>query len=286
MVASEVQCGEMSSTKRKFGADEGAAFSFGGGDYHHSGPFQQSGEHVIGSMDYKRRRPCWEGELTMAQRGQFSISSTSAFHSTSLRSPISSIHSFSQTPSSNQFQGFDDGDTDAELTPASLGGNPISSSHAMSGTGMDFDDPAADAMDEDECPHSLSQSSWFYRLGSRRSSRTAKTAENVLFTSRHYVFPPNGPTAVPSSGQVPTAPTSSCMYCLRQYVTGPPSLMLPAAANTTGGYLSCNYCDRVCCAETCLRTCESCHGSFCGVCSTTDYSSAFERFICLDCFQR
>lgn len=283
----------MSSTKRKFGADEVAAFNFGGSDqsYHHSGPFQQSGEHIIGSMDYKRRRPCWEGELSMAQRGQFAISSTSAFHATSLRSPNSSMHIFSQTPSSNQFQGFDDGDTDAELTPASLGNTVPSSSHVLCGTDMDFDEvdsyPAAEAMDEDACPRSLSQSSWFDRLASsRRTSRTAKTAENVLFTSRHYVFPPNGPTAVPSAGHVSAAPTSSCMYCLRQYVTGPPSLMLPATANTTGGYLSCNYCDRVCCAETCLRTCESCHGSFCGVCSTTDYSSAFERFICLDCFQR
>lgn len=277
--------------KRKFEADEAATFNFLGNDqfYRRLGTFQQSGEHIIGSMDCKRRRPCWEGELLInpAQRGQFSISSTSAFHATSLRSPnsTSSAHIFSQTPSSSQFQTVDEGDTDAELTPASLSGN------AMSGTGMDFDEvescPAAEAMDEDAYPRSLSDSSWFDRLaGGRRSSRTAKTAENVLFTSRHYVFPPNGPTAVSTTGQAPAAPASSCMYCLRQYVTGPPSLMLPTTANTTGGYLSCNYCDRVCCAETCLRTCESCHGSFCGVCSTTDYSSAFERFICLDCYQR
>lgn len=71
---------------------------------------------------------------------------------------------------------------------------------------------------------------------------------------------------------------SPCMYCLRASL--PTSSYAPIS-----GKAHCSHCDRLCCTDTCLQTCAHCHSVFCGVCSTTDYSTAFERALCLECLQ-
>lgn len=45
----------------------------------------------------------------------------------------------------------------------------------------------------------------------------------------------------------------------------------------------CTYCEKLCCVNDCLRSCESCAGLFCSLCSCINYKGAFERIMCLDC---
>lgn len=55
-----------------------------------------------------------------------------------------------------------------------------------------------------------------------------------------------------------------------------------AAAASTTFFQKCTFCDRQACTS-CTRQCEQCHFHFCSMCSTADFSGAFERSFCLDC---
>lgn len=271
--------------------------------------------------DSLKRRCCREEENpNLSKPSHFSVSSTSAFHSTShthrtLTVASSSMNMFavSQKSLSDNFHyrplGNDEGVTDLDNTPASLNNQqshfkfssqctyqPQSLSHGLAMDIEEVDSEFQDcAMHDDGYDsHSLNRVAWFDRI---RRNRTNRTAENVLNTSRHYAFPPtekpimsNNIPSHPDSicSSLNQTPAASCMYCLRQFQTAPvhATSSMTTTAGQAGGYLSCHYCDRMCCAETCLRLCELCHGLFCGVCSTTNYQSAYERYLCLECHQR
>lgn len=325
-----------SSQKRKLEAtDAQPQIGFSFPQHNFANLSQQKDNSFLCSSEVKRRRQCWEGDHSTNQaqppvRNSFSISPTSAFNATNgatiQRTPLAAAaaaalqfqytpyNSSSSSVSAHQYNisssfgqtTIDEGDTDHDSTPASLMSRQQQlqyqqSAHSLNMAGLSMDiEEDQEAMssqynmdcDNSNNAHDNSQcSSWFDRI-KRASTKSSKTAENVLFTSRHYVFPP-------ASSANTAAASTSCMYCLRQYSTGPPTTYTysyqsnPTHTNSqsnpnysSGGYLSCNYCDRMCCAETCLRSCEQCHGLFCGVCSTTDYSAAFEQYLCLDCYQR
>jgi hypothetical protein len=269
-----------------------------------------------GSFDdsWKRRR-CWEVENgNFSKPSHFSVSSTSAFqsthnaHRTSTTSTAMNIFAVSQTSHYSNFNrgrslGNDEGDTDQDNTPASINSqHSVFASQFMyqqqlssCGLAMDIEDIDFElqntAMQDDEYDtHSSKRVTWFDRI---RQNRTNRTAENVLVTDRHCVIPSDDKGKNSSRSHLDSSnresqqdPSASCKYCLRSVVSGNPTTSTITAASSSeqaGGYLSCHYCDRMCCANTCLRPCELCHGLFCGVCSTTDYMSAYERYLCLEC---
>lgn len=74
-----------------------------------------------------------------------------------------------------------------------------------------------------------------------------------------------------------------CKLCNRSVYVANRAVNGMAVQDVAAMFVKCTYCDRKCCRVRCIRTCEICGGSYCGGCSTVNYSSAFDRVLCLEC---
>eukprot|EP01082_Thalassiosira_pseudonana_P000054 g338.t1 g338 contig1:815642-817105(-) len=52
---------------------------------------------------------------------------------------------------------------------------------------------------------------------------------------------------------------------------------------TNNNIISCRYCDKPTCIQSCSRQCEQCSNRFCTFCSKVDYGEVVERIVCFEC---
>jgi len=99
--------------------------------------------------------------------------------------------------------------------------------------------------------------------------------------------PPRAPAAQQQQERAAVARVSGAGICRHARPLMRPNPRRPATAqcgacSKTAPCVGCGYCERATCAA-CARSCEGCGRTFCGTCTTTDYTARYERVFCLVC---